>query len=314
MKGTYLLLSLSLSLLLTLLTSACIEELDQVLIRETLKEMASLESGEIYKDEGILLGFEVEPERGLHVSYKKGSIEDVEIEETLHKRDQLIIRVSIGEEESRWSSALSIGSIKPLLSLTLSLWENSLIPLQIHTGLDPIEEIFRVWLLHVRPFKSTYLYWFFRETLYTEEFPSKWVEIKHLSREEFGERLMEYPFLMDPGLGVLDFSPKEEDFFFLERRWGRDCDNWSRMWFWWAVYHGYPVWEIAIMDGFDITTAHMITVFKDGSGYTLCNYTIVDTYSSLEEAVLAFQRKELTRYGLYRDVRWVIYQESIPST
>lgn len=247
----------------------------------------------------------------------EGPVKDPEKRSTsfLVQQDQIITAVFVEKQPhqvKKTGTMVCREEFLPFITLSFLGKEEGVFPVRLDLGWDPVAKIFSFWLHHIRSFKSPYLYWFFRETLYRGDLPEKWIHVRDLNKYDFAAVLQNYPFRMDLAGGLFDFSPQEEDFFFLSRERNRDCDNWSRMWFYWAQYHNYPVWEIAIINGWDITSAHMITVFQDRDGYNLCNYTIVDQYSSLEEAVEVFQEKRLTASGPYPHLRWVIYQKSIP--
>jgi len=154
------------------------------------------------------------------------------------------------------------------------------------------------WIKLIRSWKSPLLYWIFRFTKYLgRELPDVWDKAKDLEMNEF-HRMIElhskYDYLSDMLGGFLDFSPKEKNFFFLERETSRDCDNWARMWFWWSKYHDYPTWEIAISDtdkpiereGLRITVrSHMLTVSEIEGKYYLFDYHPVGSFSSIKEAL-----------------------------
>lgn len=272
--------------------------------------------GLYFIEDGTLLLLEAHAEKGWEFLSWQGPVREPEKKTTsiIIDQKQLVTAVFVEKEAHQLdlTGSISWGRFHPLFAVKASLANYTFKHLRIITGWDPIEEIFSWWLMYIRSVKSPYLYWLFRQTIYRGDLPERWVYIRDLEKYEFEEILQEYPFRMDLGQGLFDFSPKEEDFFFLPREKNRDCDNWARMWFYWAQYNHYPVWEIAIINGLDISSAHMITIFKDEEGYNLCNYSIVQQYTSLEEAVEVFREKPLTASGPYTDLRWVIYQESIP--
>lgn len=301
-------------LLAPLLLGACQETTYTLLIEvEGEGETIPFAGQKSYEDKTALL-LEASPREGWRFLRWSGPVANERDGKTslIIQEDQVVTAIFVREEEVEWLTSLSLGKYNPLLFFQLLYREDTLLPTKIGAGWDPIERLLKIWLSSVRPYTSPYLYWLFRRTIYREGLPDKWEQVRELDKEAFGEKLMELPFLMDFGSGALDFSPEEKGFFFLEREYNRDCDNWARMWFWWAEHRQYPAWEIAIIDGYDVTTAHMITVFKDEEGYNLCNYKVVGQYSSLEEAVLEFRYTKLTSSGVYENLRWAIYQESIP--
>ena len=131
--------------------------------------------------------------------------------------------------------------------------------------------------------------------------PDKWDTVKKYDKYRFGAELMSYPYKSDFLWGILDHSPHEKNFFFLERRHNRDCDNWSRMWYWWAKYKCFPVWEICIMDGLKIWTAHKLTITKINDKYAVFDYYYRNSYNTFEEAIKSRNRSV-----------WAISKKSTP--
>lgn len=87
--------------------------------------------------------------------------------------------------------------------------------------------LFWLWLNLVRRWKSPLLYWIFRYTKYRgRELPDIWDDIKDLPIDEFHLKITrgsKYDYLSDPLGGLLDYSPQEKNFFFLDRETSRDC-------------------------------------------------------------------------------------------
>ena len=131
-----------------------------------------------------------------------------------------------------------------------------------------------LWINLIRRWKSPLLYWVFRLTKYRGELPQVWDEIKDLAIDEFHKQIAlnaQYHYLSDLLGGVLDFSPRQKNFFFLDRTTSRDCDNWSRMWKWYFEYHNIEHKEIAMMD-IKKKSAHAVTVAKFDDGWELFDY------------------------------------------
>ena len=135
--------------------------------------------------------------------------------------------------------------------------------------------LFWLWLNLVRRWKSPLLYWIFRHTKYRgRELPDIWDDIKDLPIDEFHLKIArgsKYDYLSDPLGGLLDYSPQEKNFFFLDRETSRDCDNWSRMWYWYHRYHGREAKEIG-MKNLETGKAHAVTVAKFSDGWELYDY------------------------------------------
>ena len=142
-----------------------------------------------------------------------------------------------------------------------------------------------LWLRLIRSWKSPLLYWLFRKTIYRGKLPEKWYQVKYYNKYQFSNMLAQYDYKPDFLWGILDFSPEEKNFFFLKRNHNRDCDNWSRMWFWWAEDKGYPVWEVCGIKGWKIWTAHKLTIARVNEEYEVYNYTFRGSYSTFKQAV-----------------------------
>jgi hypothetical protein len=132
---------------------------------------------------------------------------------------------------------------------------------------------------------SPIIYWILRHTLYAGSLPDKWRLIKNLCMDDFSKIINQFKYKSD--FLLLDFSPEEPDFFFVTRKSNRDCDDWARMWFWWAQENGDAAWLIVVYDG--LKRGHKACIFLKNGIYFLADYTIQGEYSSLEEAVNQFR-------------------------
>ncbi|MFW6007662.1 MAG: hypothetical protein ACOCP8_00235 [archaeon] len=156
-----------------------------------------------------------------------------------------------------------------------------------------------IYLKLIRPLSSPLLYWIFRKTIYRGSLPNKWEQIKKYNKYDF-ENAINKSYKWDYKYGIIDFSLQEPNFYFVEKRkYFRDCDDTSRMWYLWAKYNRYKVWEICLWNGFK--KAHFITIFKNNNKYILCNYKIKGKFNSIEEAI-----KSISGYDDY-----LIYQRSL---
>jgi hypothetical protein len=66
---------------------------------------------------------------------------------------------------------------------------------------------------------------------------------------------------------------KYAEYFFSPLKFGRDCDDFARMWTIWGEKHGYKATEVAVTDKC-FKKAHMFTVLAKGDEYVLCDYTV----------------------------------------
>ena len=115
--------------------------------------------------------------------------------------------------------------------------------------------------------------------------PDKWESVKNLSMEKFSEMLLSYPYKSDPFFGAIDYSLINPNYFFIEKDYGRDCDDFARMWWLWAIHNKKtPVYEVVIVERTKITSAHVITIIKESENkYLLFDYKPVGVFSSIEE-------------------------------
>ncbi len=124
-----------------------------------------------------------------------------------------------------------------------------------------------------RRLTSPIWYWVLRYTKYFgKELPDKWKDIKDLPLEEFAKAIevdAKYDYLDNFLSAFADFSPREKNFFFLDRTTSRECTAWSRMFKWWGEHNGYETHEIIIWRP---RQAHALTVIKFDDGYECLDY------------------------------------------
>lgn len=170
--------------------------------------------------------------------------------------------------------------------------------------LNALTVLFWLWLRLVRGWKSPLLYWIFRKTIYRGELPDIWSWAKQANMDDFSALLNGYEYRWQFGRGIVDWSPQQPDFFFVERDNNRDCAHWARMWLWWAKHNNLKAWEVVVIDGIRLTSLHMATVIYDRGQFYLANYWIEGVYSSFEEAVEQFRIKRLTQSGPHTNLIW----------
>ena len=157
-------------------------------------------------------------------------------------------------------------------------------------------------LIKIRSFFSPIFYWLFRWTIYRGELPDIWSTIRDFDYHNFGVSINSYKYKAD--FRLFDFSPYEPNFFFIDRKRNRDCDDYAKMWYWWAQHNEYPVWLIVLADGWKM--GHKTTVFKKDGKFYLADYYVVGSYDSLEEAMEQFRITD--RYGedSYLNLQWAV--------
>ena len=114
-------------------------------------------------------------------------------------------------------------------------------------------------------------------------------ELKNLSPEDFSKAINKFEYKFDPILGLFDYSfPLDKpQYFFKNLPWGRDCDDWARIW---SIYYknkGIPVQEWVITEKeHPFTKSHFIAVAKEEDGWHLLNYNRYPTgHETLEDAI-----------------------------
>lgn len=103
----------------------------------------------------------------------------------------------------------------------------------------------------------------------------KWENLRELPPAKFNEAINKYPYLSDKYCGLLDCSHSIDDpqYFFKDLPYARDCDNWSRIWASYYVYHGKEVQEWVVTNKrHPFTKSHFVAIVKDTKGYRLLNY------------------------------------------
>lgn len=139
--------------------------------------------------------------------------------------------------------------------------------------------------LAIRKFSSRIIYEFVKVP--EDKLPQKWDEIKKLPMYEFSKVLGKYEYKSDPFGGAIDYSPRNPNSFFVDKKNGRDCDDWARMWFWWCIENGKtPVYEVAICEKTNLVASHMVCIFEEQGEFFLLDYTPVGRFKTMEECAL----------------------------
>ena len=119
--------------------------------------------------------------------------------------------------------------------------------------------------------------------------PEKSKKYFNLSMIDFSNLINKYEYKSDPLKGALDYIDTPDEFFNENKKSGRDCDDWSRMWSLWGLYHNYRAYEYVICDSSTLKrifeTLHCITVLEKNNKYYLMNYRYYGPYNSLEKAL-----------------------------
>lgn len=104
----------------------------------------------------------------------------------------------------------------------------------------------------------------------------KWEEVRELNPSAFDWKINSYKYKSDKLSGLLDNShPLDKpQYFFKDLPYARDCDNWSRVWVQYYLYHGKEVQEWCVTNKkHPFTKSHFVAVVKeDENQYRLLNY------------------------------------------
>ena len=116
--------------------------------------------------------------------------------------------------------------------------------------------------------------------------------------KEFSDKINSFEYKSDAIGGLIDVTRSPEHFFDETITVGRDCDDWARMWSYWGNYHGYRAFEYILVNPSAVfSTAHIITVLKNGTEIILCNYRPIKSgFKTVEEAVEYMKEAWPTKY------------------
>lgn len=147
-------------------------------------------------------------------------------------------------------------------------------------------------MIAVRRIFSPINYWLARKTIFGRYIlPNKWDKVKDKNIEEFSEIINSYPYRSDPFSGKFDFSIQEPDFFFLKKDSARDCDDFARIWYFYAKHnsnkwYGFEIWVYE--KGNKVPTSHMTAVLQnvETGKFHLADYRFDPTpHDSIQEAL-----------------------------
>lgn len=103
----------------------------------------------------------------------------------------------------------------------------------------------------------------------------KWNDVKELNPSQFDWKINSYKYKSDQLSGLLDNShPVDKpQYFFKDLPYARDCDDWSRIWVSYYLYHKKEIQEWVVTNkNHPFTKSHFVAVVKDNDGYRLLNY------------------------------------------
>lgn len=138
----------------------------------------------------------------------------------------------------------------------------------------------------------------------------KWEEAKGKNILHFSNFINKYEYKSDKWGGLLDmsFPVDRPGYFFADLKWGRDCDDYARIWALYLKRHGWEdVTEVIVLDyKKPFATAHVVTVAKKNGKYKLFNYEYYGDFDTFEEAV-----EYVTAWSSYPEesLVWVKYKK-----
>ncbi len=89
---------------------------------------------------------------------------------------------------------------------------------------------------------------------------------------------------------MYDLTVEDNNNFFLVNSGAlvHNCDDWARMWYWWATHNGYRAWEIHMAPG-PFRFGHATCVIEKDGRYYLADYNIEkNTFDSIDDAIKEF--------------------------
>lgn len=112
--------------------------------------------------------------------------------------------------------------------------------------------------------------------------------VEKLTEDEMSKKIMSYPYKWDPKKGALDFTFLDPKFFFWDGLpYGRDCDDFSYIWYLYFRLLGLKAYQYVVVPGYDRSKAHVIAVVKseDGKTYKIYDYHKVYQAESISKVM-----------------------------
>jgi len=103
----------------------------------------------------------------------------------------------------------------------------------------------------------------------------RWEDVRELSASQFDWKINSYKYKSDKLSGLLDNShPVDQpQYFFKDLPYARDCDDWSRTWISYYLYHGKECQEWVVTNRkHPFVDSHFVAVVKEDGGWRLLNY------------------------------------------
>lgn len=144
--------------------------------------------------------------------------------------------------------------------------------------------LFRLYVRFIRKHTEKKLNELFEKIQPTKS--TMWAVFKNLPMQEFSDKINSYEYKPDLGEGLVDYARDNPNAFFDNLTFGRDCDDWARLWKHWGIHNGYTVQEVIISTKQHVVKdAHVVCVLEKDNSYWMCDYKPYGAYASLEQAV-----------------------------
>lgn len=115
-----------------------------------------------------------------------------------------------------------------------------------------------------------------------------WREVFDLDPDSFDYVINKLPYKADAWQGFLDYSfPIDRpEYFFKDLPYGRDCDDWTRIWCAYCRHHGIVCEEwIVTTKEHPFKHSHFIAVAHEDEGFRLLDYNRWKLWPTVESAV-----------------------------
>ena len=141
--------------------------------------------------------------------------------------------------------------------------------------------LFKLYVKLIRPYTEKFL----NDKEKYQVTDDVWSRVKNLSLNEFSNFINTYEYSSDRLGGLLDHSFNHPNYFFIEKGYGQDCDNFTRMIKYWAIYNNVEAQEVIVSSKSHIVRdAHVVAVLHM-DGYYLCDYEVYGPFATFEDAV-----------------------------
>lgn len=141
-------------------------------------------------------------------------------------------------------------------------------------------------------------------------------EMVPLSRDDFRKTIMSYEYKWDPFKGGLDFTYLHPKYFFWDALpFGRDCDDFSYMWYLWYRLSGSDSYQYVVVPNYDVKKSHVITVSIVAGKFVINDYTkeyegenLTEVMDKYFEAMYAGKKSEKGKE--YTSISYAVIRQS----